>query len=397
MPTTKARSGNNGQPPKVSCPHYPRCYGCPLIGVSYPEQLLRKRERIVEAFRNYSELAGIDVPDVAASPRLFGYRARVKLVLRKTRDAVMAGLYVPGSHRVVDISSCPLHPKPLNTVVQYLKRKLADDAVPIYDERNDTGELRYLDLRYSFTHQQMLVTLITRHREFSLGHAIARFLSSRFPFVAGVIQNVNESRGNVIWGPEFRVLGGRDRLIENIAGVNLAFPAQAFSQANPFTAEKVYGNVNEIAALHGRENVLDLYCGVGPISLLLAKRARFVVGADDHGAAIASARENARQNEIANCAFAAMDAAAALDAARRDRPIDLITVNPPRKGIQPAAMDEIIHANAPRVIYVSCDPQTLARDLKRLKEADYRIGGIHPFDMFPHTAEVETVVLLTKN
>ena len=110
--------------------------------------------------------------------------------------------------------------------------------------------------------------------------------------------------------------------------------------------------------------MLDLYCGVGPISLLLAKRARFVVGADDHGAAIAAAPENARQNGIGNCAFIALDAAAAVDAARRDRPIDLITVNPPRKGIQPAAMDEIIHANAPRVIYVSCDPQTLARDLK---------------------------------
>jgi 23S rRNA (uracil-5-)-methyltransferase RumA len=309
----------------------------------------------------------------------------------------MAGLYVPGSHRVVDIASCPLHPKPVNSVVQYLKRKFADDSIPIYDERNDTGALRYLDLRYSFTQEQLLVTLITRHRELAGAAALARSVSSRFPFVAGVIQNVNETRGNIIWGSEFRILIGRDRLIENLAGVKLTYPAETFSQANPFTAARVYETVKRLAVLTGREHVLDLYCGVGPIALMLAKRARFVFGADDLAAAIAAATENARSNGLANTEFSAMDAAAAVTAAIRKRYLDLITMNPPRKGIQPPAMAAIVGANAPRLIYVSCDPLTLARDLRQLTEAGYHIAEVQPFDMFPHTQEVETLVLLTKN
>ncbi|HEY7163965.1 MAG TPA: 23S rRNA (uracil(1939)-C(5))-methyltransferase RlmD [Candidatus Binatia bacterium] len=397
MLSTRKRRRDKVRRIDVPCPHYPRCDGCPWVDQPYPQQLLRKRERVIEAFRRYAQLADIAVPPVVPSPRLFGYRGRVKLVLRKTRDAVMAGLYVPGSHRVVDIASCPLHPKPVNSVVQYLKRKFADDSIPIYDERNDTGALRYLDLRYSFTQEQLLVTLITRHRELAGAAALARSVSSRFPFVAGVIQNVNETRGNIIWGSEFRILIGRDRLIENLAGVKLTYPAETFSQANPFTAARVYETVKRLAVLTGRENVLDLYCGVGPIALMLAKRARFVFGADDLAAAIAAATENARSNGLVNAEFLAMDAAAAVTAAIRKRYLDLITMNPPRKGIQPPAMAAIVGANAPRLIYVSCDPLTLARDLRQLTEAGYHIAEVQPFDMFPHTQEVETLVLLTKN
>ena len=285
------------------CPHYPHCIGCPLIDVPYPEQLLRKRDIVARALAAYPSLAHLEVPAVIASPHRLGYRARVKLVVRSTSGEVATGLYVPGSHRVIDISSCPVHPRPVNQVTRYLKGKLLELRIVPYDERNDSGQLRYVDLRYSFARRELSVTLVTRHREFPQGMALARSLSRKFSFITGVIQNINEQRGNVIWGDRYHVLSGRDSLLEQVGGLKFAFPAGVFSQANLSTAKKLYDMVAEMAALSGRENVIDLYCGVGPISIYLAGAARLVWGIDDGSLSIDTAKQNARRNGIGNCRF----------------------------------------------------------------------------------------------
>jgi 23S rRNA (uracil1939-C5)-methyltransferase len=379
------------------CPHYPSCFGCPLIHLTYSEQLARKRQRLLDAFRCYPTLVEVEIPPVMSSPRQLGYRARVKLVVRKTKDRVMAGLYVPGSHRVSDISSCPVHPKPVNAVLHYNNRKILELGILPYDERNDTGELRYLDFRYSFTSRSIVVMLVTRHRDFAHGRNLARGLKHRFPFVTGVIQNINEDRGNVIWGKQSQVLLGSDVLVEKFGDLKLGFPAETFSQANPLTAAKIYEHVVNLARLTGQETVLDLYCGAGPISLSLAKCARFVCGVDDHPASIAAAQKNARRNNIVNCRFVAGEVGEGIRLATRNiREVDLIVLNPPRKGVQPRALEAMIAANAPRIIYVSCDPATLARDLERLLNEGYGVSRVQPFDMFPQTEDVETAVLLDK-
>jgi 23S rRNA (uracil1939-C5)-methyltransferase len=364
----------------------------------YPEQLARKRQRVIDAFHLYPKLANAEIPPVAPSPWQFVYRARVKLVLRKTKENIKAGLYVPGSHRVIDISSCPVHPEPVNAVLPYLKRKILELGIAAYDERNDTGQLRYLDFCYSFTRREMLVTLVTRHSGFPQGKELARSVRSRFPFVAGVIQNINEQRGNVIWGVQSEILAGSNVSVETVGNLKLAFPAAAFSQANPFTAAKVYEKVAQLAMLNTRETLLDLYCGAGPISLSLAKSARFVWGVDDHPASTAAAQDNARRNGMANCRFVSADVVEGIKEAKRSlrQKIDLIVLNPPRKGVQSAAMEAIVAADASRIIYVSCDPISLTRDLDQLASHNYQPSGIQPFDMFPQTKEVETVVLLVK-
>src|SRR5262245_5028399 len=285
------------------CPHYPHCIGCPLIDIPYPEQLLRKRDIVARALAAYPSLAHLEVPSVVASPHRLGYRARVKLVLRSTRGEVATGLYVPGSHRVIDISSCPVHPRPVNQVARYLKAKLFELRIAPYDERNDSGQLRYLDFRYGFARHELSVTLVTRHREFPQGMALARSLSRKFSFITGVIQNINEQRGNVIWGDRYHLLSGRDSLLEQIGGLSFGFPAGVFSQANPSTAKKLYDMVAEMAVLSGRENVVDLYCGVGPISIHLAKAARLVWGIDDGCVLMDALQQTARRNGIANCRF----------------------------------------------------------------------------------------------
>ena len=380
------------------CPHFPSCVGCPFIKVPYPEQLLKKRAIVGRALAEYSSLAGADVSPVVPSPQRLGYRARVKLVVRKNRDQVAMGLYVPQTHRVIDISSCPVHPRQVNQVVFYLKKKVLELGIAPYDERDDSGDLRYVDFRFSVARHELSLTLVTRHASFPQGAPLAKALQQRFPFITGVIQNVNENRGNVIWGNSFRTLGGRDTIMERVGDLKLVFPAGVFSQANPFTARKLYDRVYELAALKGGETVLDLYCGVGPISLYLAVAARQVWAVDDSELSITTAKQNARRNGRGNCRFIAGDVATTLTQLTKDLPrIDLMVLNPPRKGIKAAALEAVLASGAPRIIYVSCEPRSLARDLDRLVAANYRVEQIQPFDMFPQTEEVETLVLLRKN
>ena len=381
----------------AACPHYPNCVGCPLIDVPYPHQIARKQTIVREVFAHYPALVDVEVPPVVPARHRLGYRTRVKLVVRRHRDQVAIGLYVPQSHRVIDISSCPVHPRPVNQVVQYLKKKILELRITPYDERDDSGDLRYLDFRFSAARQEVSLTLVTRHSSFPAGAQLARALLQRFSFMTGVIQNINEQRGNVIWGNDFRILGGRDTIMERIGDLKLVFPPGVFSQANPFTARKLYENVCELAGLKGSETVLDLYCGVGPISLYLAAAARQIWGIDESELSINTAKQNARRNGRGNCRFVAGDVAATITQLQQNLPqVDLAVLNPPRKGIQPMAMAAILDLDAPKLIYVSCAPNSLARDLARLVDADYRVAGLRLFDMFPQTEQVESVVLLTK-
>ena len=359
---------------------------------------MRKREIVVKALAAYPLLAHLEVSPVIASPQRLGYRSRIKLVVRRSKGEVAAGLYVPGSHHVVDISSCPVHPRSVNQVVQYLKKKIQELGIVPYDERNDSGDLRYVDFRYSFARRELSVTLVTRHASFPQGGALARFMQHRFPFIVGVIQNINDQKGNVIWGKSFRTLAGRDTILERLGELKFVYPAGVFSQANPFTARRLYERVCEMAHLGGGECVLDLYCGVGPISLYLGAAAREVWGIDDSELAVATAKQNARRNGLGNCRFVAGDVAQTLSQfTQRVSRFDLLVINPPRKGVQPAAMERIQTMTVPRIIYVSCNPQSLARDLERFVHGGYVLRSLQAFDMFPQTEEVETVALLEKN
>ena len=380
------------------CPHYPEgCVGCLFINLPYPEQLRRKQQVVAQALAAYPSLRRVEASAVVPSPHRLGYRARVKLVVRRSKGEVLTGLYQPQSHRVVDISSCPVHPEPVNRVIQQLKKEIQRFDVNPYDERSDSGDLRYLDIRYSFSSCKIVLTLVTRHPTFPRGADLARALVKRFRSITGVVQNINEDPGNVIWGARSRPLAGRDTVIERIGPWKIRFPVGVFSQANPGVARKLYEKVYALAALSGKETVVDLYCGGGPISLYLAQGAHLVWAVDESSLSIATAKQNARMNGVSNCRFFEGDVAEKVKEAARQLPrIDLVVLNPPRKGVQPDAMAALFSLQPRRIIYVSCEPETLARDLDRLTGRDYRVTAVQPFDMFPQTAEVETVALLEK-
>jgi len=379
------------------CPHYPACYGCPFSQFPYRQQLEKKRELVVNALAAYPTLSTLSVPLTQASPLRFGYRSRVKLAVRRVGGQVRIGLYVPDSHKVVDISACPVHPEPITRIVQFLKLAIERLDIAPYDEEHDTGQLRYIDLRYSFWQRRVLLTLVTRHMHFPEVRELIRELERRFPFLSGVVQNIHDKPGNVIWGERFHPLRGRDSVLERIGPFHLAIPVNVFSQANPPVARKLYETVVEWAGLKGQEITLDLYCGIGPISLYLASRAKLVVGIDDNASAINVAKENARRNGYHNTRFFAGDAAEKLKETATNLPaIDLIVMNPPRKGLSPDTFTVLVEVAVPKLIYVSCDPLTLARDLDRFCQVGYTVLQVQPFDMFPQTGQVETVALLER-
>ncbi|MGE0827704.1 MAG: 23S rRNA (uracil(1939)-C(5))-methyltransferase RlmD, partial [Candidatus Binatia bacterium] len=393
--SSREHSGSEAREQQHPCPHFPACYGCPFAQFPYLQQLDKKRALVSAELLRYETLQTLAVPPLFSSPRQFGYRTRVKLVVRRVGGKPVIGLYIPETHKVTDASSCAVHPRPVNSIVEFLKEAIERLDIPLYDEEHDTGLLRYLDIRYSLWSHQALLTLVTRHMHFPQVRELIRELERRFPFLCGIVQNIHDKPGNAIWGDRFYPLRGRDALVEKFGPLRLTIPVNAFAQANPPVAQKLYNLVLSWAQLGGEEIALDLYCGIGPIALHLAGRAKLVVGIDDNPGAVNVAKENARRNGYNNTRFFTGDAAEKLkETTANIARFDISVVNPPRKGLSPEAFASLLVTRAPRLIYVSCEPTTLARDLDRFVQAGYNVHQIQSFDMFPQTDQVETVALL---
>ena len=250
---------------------------------------------------------------------------------------------------------------------------------------------------YSLWQKQVVLTLVTRHMHFPQARDLVFHLERRFPFISGIVQNIHDKPGNVIWGDRFHPLSGRDTLLERIGPFRIIVPVYAFSQINPPVARRIYETALEWANVTGTEIALDLYCGIGPISLYLASKAQLVVGIDDNEGAVNTAKQNARRNGYHNCRFFAGDAAEKLREVTLALPqISVVVVNPPRKGLSPEAFSMLLSTSATRIIYISCEPTTLARDLDLFSRDGYETKKVQSFDMFPQTDQIETVALLER-
>ncbi|HVR63668.1 MAG TPA: 23S rRNA (uracil(1939)-C(5))-methyltransferase RlmD, partial [Polyangia bacterium] len=324
-------------------------------------------------------------------------RNNAKLVCaRDAGGALILGAYAPRSHDVVDLRGCRIVEPPLDAATVALAEALGAAGVVPYDERQLTGDLRHTVLRCNFR-GQVLATLVTARRPWAAGPTIAADLVARCPAVAGVVQNVNPTRGNVILGEEEIPLAGERALMEEIGSARLRLSARAFFQANRAVAALAYAH---IARAVGRvERVVDAYCGVGGIALTLAPRARTVVGIESNLAAVADATDAAAEAGIAHARFVAADATLGLRALApvAEGTADAVVLNPPRKGCAPAVLREVLRLR-PRVIaYLSCAPDTLARDLSALvadPAAGYAVESVTPYDMLPHTPHVEALAVI---
>jgi 23S rRNA (uracil1939-C5)-methyltransferase len=379
-----------------ACAAFGACGGCVLQHLDYQAQLAWKTARVARALGERAVGGGVAVEPCVASPRPLGYRNRSKLVCARQGGRLVLGAYAPRSHAVVDLAGCKIVEPPLDDVARRLRDLLEDAGVAPYDERTGTGELRHVVLRASHA-GRVLAVWVTAHPPGRALEEAARRFRAACPEVAGVVANVNRTRGNVIYGQgddeADRVLDGAGVLDERVGDLALVLSPLAFSQTNREVAALAYAAVARAVAVRPGERAVDAYAGVGGIALTLARAAGEVIGIEEHAGAVADAQASAAANGIANARFRAGDVAAELRALDR---ADVVVLNPPRKGCEPAVLDEAARLG-PRVIaYLSCDPDTLARDLALLAGRGYALRSVTPFDMLPHTPHVEALAVLDR-
>lgn len=381
----------------TSCKRLGQCDGCPLMIMKYPAQLAWKKELVGSILGRYRALLEVAVQDVLPSPQPVHYRNSAKLVISGKFAAPAIGIYRRNSHEVLEIGDCPLHHPLINTIVAAVREGIRKGKVPIYSPRNCRGLLRYLVIRVDETGNRAMVVFVTAERSFNEIHHLAKHLQSAVPEVAVVAQNINASTGNVILGEKDHFITRERTLRARIGETEFTISPRSFFQVNSGSARIIYEKVREWADLKGNEFVVDLYCGIGGISLFLAPGARRVMGIEVVEAAVEDAGQNALLNGIDNCEFMAGDAGKLLSDLRQERErVDLLILNPPRKGCDEKVLNEAAVLAPARMIYVSCSPSTLARDLDILAGLGYRTTSVQPVDMFPQTPHIENVALLIK-
>ena len=343
-------------PRALPCPHFPDCVGCALIGKPYTQQLALKRERVREALGRYPSLAAVAVPELVGAPHPFGYRNQAKLVARRAGRGVLLGIYRPGTHQVVDVTQCPVHHPLINPILQALTALVERYEIPTYDERSGHGVLRYVVVRVSQWSRSAQIILVTRGRTLPHARELVRALL-RLRGVKSVVQNINDTPGNVILGSEFIALTRETALLEHIGVFKLKTHPGAFVQANVAVARKLYEQALRWAAPTDEETVVDLYCGIGALSCYLATAAKLVIGIEASSVAVVDAKANIRLNGFHNLRFHCGDAAAVLaEQARPPVRVDVITLNPPRKGADAAT----------RAAIVACRPRRMASPAARM-------------------------------
>ena len=374
------------------CPYYGRCGGCDFRHLSYREELWAKRQRVQDAL---TRLGGsdVEVEEILGAADPLYYRNKSQYPV----SAGKVGFYRARTHDVVDIEHCLIQKPQADAAAAALRDYMRDFAVPSYDEKTGRDLLRHLYVRTNRRGESLVCVLANGERLPHEEELVGR-LRRAVPDCVGVVLGINTRRGNTILGERYRTLWGADTLEDELCGLTFRLSVPSFYQVNRDQAEVLYRKAVEYAGLTGGELVVDLYCGAGTITQVMAGGAGRVIGAEIVPEAIEDARENARRNGIENVEFFCGDAAQlAADFAGRGLRPDVICVDPPRKGLAPEVIAAAAQMAPQRVVYVSCDPGTLGRDVKRFAEYGYRVQRAAACDLFPGTRHVETVVLLSKS
>ena len=374
------------------CPYYGRCGGCDFRHMSYDEELWAKRTRVQDALTRIGG-AEVTVEEILGAEQPLHYRNKSIYPISPTGEV---GFYRARSHQVVNVEHCLIQKPEADALAQAVRDYIARFRVPPYNEATGRGLLRHLYVRTSCAGES-LVCLLVNGRSLPHEEELVAMLRAAAPKTCGVVLGENTRRGNAILGDRYRTLWGRDYLTDTLCGLELRLSVPSFYQVNHDQAQRLYEKALEYAGLTGRELAVDLYCGAGTITQVLARRARHVIGGEIVPEAIRDAEESARRNGVDNVEFLCGDASR-LAAELRQRGLrpDVICVDPPRKGLAPDVVEAAASMTPGRIVYVSCDPATLARDVARFAPLGYCPVRACAVDLFPGTAHVETVCLLSK-
>ena len=378
------------------CPYFSLCGGCALRHMDYEQELALKQAHVQSCLTRIGGQTISALP-ITGAAQTDGYRNKVQFPVQEQDGRPVAGFFSGKTHRVIPVRHCRIQPDCADAIRGAVLAWMEQYHLRAYDEQTHTGYIRHIYIRFGAESGQILVCIVANCAQLPKKKQLVAALLAAEPDITTIVFSPNTKKGNTVLGTEFHPLYGDGTITDTLCGLQFRLSAPAFYQVNHAQAERLYEKAVQLTGLTGNETVLDLYCGTGTITLCLARHAKKAIGVEIVPQAIEDAKFNAAQNGMENAEFFCMDAgqAAKMLADRRIRP-DVIVVDPPRKGVS-ADVIEAISAMAPqRVVYVSCDPATLARDLKLLTAAGYTLQTAEAFDLFPRCAHVETVVLLSR-
>ncbi|MEO4055616.1 23S rRNA (uracil(1939)-C(5))-methyltransferase RlmD [Solibacillus sp. CAU 1738] len=376
------------------CQYFAQCGGCQLQHLSYEGQLKWKSSMVENVMKRIGK---IDAPvhPVKGMDNPWQYRNKAQIPFAQSETGAIAGFYKSKSHSIVDMERCLIQTGEADAILSGLKGELAAIGVRPYNEETHQGMLRHVVVRKGRATNEVMVVLVTKSRKFPQAEAAVAKIRELVPNVTSIIQNVNSEKTNVIFGNETVTLWGKDTIEDTIGNVRFEISARSFYQVNPEQTEVLYKQALDYAQLTGNERVIDAYCGIGSISLFLAQKAGYVMGVEIVPQAIEDAKRNAEINGFTNTYFEAGPAEEVIPRWYKEgKEADVLVVDPPRKGCDEALLNTIIEQKPKRVVYVSCNPATLARDLRILEDGGYKTQEVQPVDMFPHTTHVECVALI---
>ena len=379
-----------------ACPYAKQCGGCTFWHMDYAAECQLKAQRVRDAL---VRIGGYDPGELRlqAAQDICHYRNKAQYPVASVKGNVEAGFFRAATHNVIPVTECLIqHPAAdlaKNAVIRYMRHC----HVPAYDEATCTGLIRHVYVRCGWISKQVLVCIIANGSKLPHADKLIAMLQRDVPGLCGVVLNVNQEKGNVVLGSSFRALWGAGYLEDTLCGLQFRISPRSFYQVNHDQAERLYRKAVELADLHGTETVLDLYCGTGTITCVMARHAGQVIGVEVIADAIRDAQDNAARNALSNVRFLCADAGkAAQQLADQGTCPDVIVVDPPRKGLDAAAIAACVQMQPQRIVYVSCDPATLARDIKLFAAQGYQATHAEAVDLFPRTAHVETVALMSR-
>jgi 23S rRNA (uracil1939-C5)-methyltransferase len=382
---------------KPICSHFGLCGGCSWQDLKYEEQLKFKTKQVKESLRHIGGFSDFPIQEPLGSEEIFYYRNKMEYAFAPDpNQQLILGLHPKERFdQVFDLKGCFLQSEKANQIVGFVRNFTKEKEMIPYDLKERSGFLRFLAIREGKNSDMTMVNLVTNKGEFPFKDEFSSQLLSNFPFVKSIVRNISSKLANIAIGEEEELLGGDRTITEKLGKFKFEISSNSFFQTNTRQAEKLYEIVLGMADLQGSESVLDLYCGTGTISIFLSQNAKRVIGVESVKESVKNARRNAGLNGVTNCEFICGEVKKVLAKLVRDKEIpDLVVVDPPRAGLHKHVVKSLLNMRPPQIIYVSCNPSTLARDLKIFCEEYYKVEKVQPIDMFPHTYHIETVAKL---
>lgn len=377
---------------------YTRAGIAPLQHMSYAAQLAFKKQQVENVMQRIARMPEVPVLNTIGMEEPWGYRNKAQVPVRKVEGLLTTGFFRKNSHDLIPMEDFYIQDPKIDEAIIVVRDIMREYGVKPYNEKDGTGNLRHIVVRRGYHTGEMMIVLVTRTAKLFPTSKIIPAIQEALPEVVSIVQNVNPRGTNVILGEDAIVLYGEDKYRDELMGNTFEISHRSFYQVNPLQTEKLYQTVLDFAAMTGEETVIDAYCGIGTITLALAKKAKEVYGIEIVEMAVEDAKRNAALNGVENVTYQLGAAEEVmLKWAEEERTADLLVVDPPRKGLEGQFIDAVLEMKPSKMVYVSCNPATLARDLALLAEGGYNVEKIQPVDLFPQTNHVESVTLLTRN